>query len=382
MCESVVPCYETPSPQKYRHLSLLLLDCWQREYDSRPYRNFIFERLMFEERIQRLYDPVRDFATIVRFIETRSQLLSIKIVGLEIVSYEIELLQKFVESFSNLRSIQLKLMILPTEFFALLAKTVDQMSVEELVLEGTPLNDNDIIWLRLYIINSRTLQYLHVGSCNINQYNFANLADAVHKSQSIKGFNCGRLLGNNLSLDSQKIAHLISSLIWQNKLQQLEMEKCELNSDDMEIIAEYLYNKNSKLFILNVAYNTIGPNGAEHLLKAISVSGTLKSLNMNGCGLGSHGGEYIAKYLSSCRSLESLRVQNNNIGAEAITLILLTMKKSLPLNNLHLWGNKYNPRTGSILRRLIEAGVISQDTLDITYSFDDTIPGWRVIPWR
>lgn len=160
------------------------------------------------------------------------------------------------------------------------------------------------------------------------------------------------------------------------------MEMCEMNSDDMGIIAEYLYNIESKLSKLNVAFNKIGPDGAEHLLKAISFSGNLKHLNMSGCGLGTHGGEIVSKYLSSGISLEVLFIENNNIGPEAVSMILLTMKKPLPLEKLHLWGNKYNPRTGNILRRLIEAKVVWQECLDITYTYDDTIPGWRVIPWR
>ncbi|XP_061398046.1 uncharacterized protein LOC133333770, partial [Musca vetustissima] len=286
MCDRIVPCFNNPQPIKNRNLTLLLLDCWQREYDQMPYRNFVFENLWFEERMRRSFNLVRDFTIIVKFIKLRPQLQNVKLVGLQVA--DSELVQKFVASLKNLRCIELKLMNLPRDFFEILAENVGELGVEDLLLEGTPLTDCDILNLRQFIIDSRTLQKLHVGSCSINQYNIANLADGVHKSQTLKAFTCNRLLGNSLNLDSQKIALVLSSLIWQNKLQAIEMEKCEMNASDMEIIAEYLYNENSNLLKLNVAYNKIAANGAEYLLKAISHSGTLKYLNMNGCGLVTH----------------------------------------------------------------------------------------------
>ncbi|XP_075166856.1 uncharacterized protein LOC142238977 [Haematobia irritans] len=375
------PCFDDPPSHKYRHLSVLLLDCWQREYDKRPYRNFIFDRLDFVDRLKRPYDNVCDFATIIEFIKTRN-LTSIQLKGLQIMTNREDLLYDFVENLAKLRKIILKLMQLPSEFFWCLETKVDIMKVKELTLEGTPLTDEDVINLRSFLIKSKTLQYLDVSSCSINQYNFALLADGIHKSFSLIGFNASRLLGQDLSLDSEKIALAVSSLIWQNKLQTIEMEKCEFLPQDMEIMAEYLYNPHSNLLKLNVAYNKIGPDGACYLLKAISSSGTLKYLNISGCGLGTHGAEYIAQYLSACTRLESLHIQYNDIDAEGITMILLTMKKPNKVNQISLWGNKYNSKTGRILRRLIESGVLPQTNLDITYTYDDTIPGWRIIPWR
>ncbi|XP_013113959.2 uncharacterized protein LOC106091830 [Stomoxys calcitrans] len=377
------PCFATPSPAlKYRPLSMLMLDCWQREYDKIPYRHFKFEVLNFENRYQRPYDPVQDLSIIIKFIKTRS-LISVKLVGIQILpNNNNELLDTFIESLKNLRHIELTMMQLPLEFFELLVCNVEKMKIKELNLQGTFLTDEDISCLRSFLIKSRTIQYLNVSSCDLNQFNFAILADGIYKSSSLMAFNANRLLGKDLSLDSEKIVHTLASLLWQNKLQKIEMEKCEFMAHDMEILAEYLCNASSSLLHLNVAYNKIGPDGAYHLLKAIALSGTLKYLNMNGCGLGSHGAQHIAKYLSSCARLESLLLQFNHMESEDVSMILLTIKKPIKLNELALWGNKYNTRTGSILRRLIESQVLPQDAIDITYTSDDTIPGWRVIPWR
>lgn len=236
-------------------------------------------------------------------------------------------------------------------------------------------------YLRWYLIKSLRLESLNINFCNITQQNFSVIADGVYKSLKIHTFKASSLLGLHLHLDSEKVAHTVSSLLWQNKLQALELKNCGFQSQDMETIGEYLYNKSCQLVSLNLAFNKIGPNGALELFKAIAYSGTLKHLNLSGCGLGSHGGEIVAHYLSSCWNLESLVLQYNKIEADIVTMILLCMKKPCKLFKLHLDGNYYNPRTGNVLRRLMDSGVLPQEYIDITYTYDDTIPGFRVIPW-
>ncbi|XP_065370441.1 uncharacterized protein LOC135962442 [Calliphora vicina] len=378
MCD--YPCSISIPKKKFRKLTMLLLDCWQREYDKRPYRNFKFERLKYEDRLDRNYDPEQDFVTIILFLRKRF-LRSIKLVALNVMHQQNAIINEFVESLQKIRHIELKLMNLPAEFFQSLANNVEQMKMVELSLEGTPLNDNDICHLHSFIIKSKTLQILNVSSCGINQYNFAQLADAIYKSQTLISSNVSHLLGLHLAMDSEKIAHIIASLIWQNKLQVLELENCCLTGHDMDTIAEYLYSKSSKLQRLNVSYNKIGANGALDLFKAVSSGNVLRHLEMSGCSLSSHGGEIVAQYLSSCWSLESLALCYNNFGAEAINMILLCMKKSCQLQKLYLYGNTFNARTGDILRRLLDSGVLPQEYIDVTVTFDEAVPGYRVIPW-
>uniref|UniRef100_A0A1A9WK08 Uncharacterized protein n=1 Tax=Glossina brevipalpis TaxID=37001 RepID=A0A1A9WK08_9MUSC len=377
MCDYNISCYYESPAEEFRGLSVLMLDCWQREYDKRPYRHFRFVRLDFEERFKREYYPTKDFPHIVYFMQWR-RLSSVQLVGFRIYT----MLDGFVEALTNLKRIELKLMDLPLLFFQLFRDKINNIHVEELSLEGTHLTDDVVLCLRSLLIKSKSLLYINVGNCGITQYNFVELADGIHKSESIVGFNCNRILGKRLSLDSDKITHIVSSLIWQNKLQEIEMQHCEFIAQDMEIIAEYMYHKCSRLRKINFANNKIGPDGALYLLKAIVSSGTLTHLDLSGCGLGSHGGEIVAKYFSSCYTLQYLNICFNNINSAAVNCILLTIKKPIKLHKLQLYGNKYNPETGNILRRLLGSGVLLQDNIDLTTTFDDTIPGFRVIPWR
>ena len=140
MCE--YPCVVPVIEKKFRYLTLILLDCWQREYDKRPYRCFKFERLMFEERFKRKYHFIKDFPVIVEFLQKR-YLNSMKLVGLDLTTYMLQTLYDFAESLKRYKFIELKLMNLPTTFFEVMANNVDHMKLTELSLEGNWRTKND-----------------------------------------------------------------------------------------------------------------------------------------------------------------------------------------------------------------------------------------------
>lgn len=133
MCE--YPCVVPLTKEKFRPLTLILLDCWQREYDKRPYRHFQFERLMLEQRIERKYNFMQDFPIIVLFLQKR-HLNSLKLVGLDLTTYMLKNFYDFMETLKRFKFIELKQMNLPTLFFQLLAVNVDHMNLTELSLEG------------------------------------------------------------------------------------------------------------------------------------------------------------------------------------------------------------------------------------------------------
>ncbi|XP_053964938.1 uncharacterized protein LOC128867593 [Anastrepha ludens] len=377
MCEIYKRCPQPVERKSKRLLTCLLLDCWQREYDQRPYRNFRFDALDFEERMHRKFHPVYDFMVIVRFLKERT-LCTARLTGFNLLPYEHEVLQSFTESLTNLRRIEFRLIYLPTRFFELLRDRVALMSVKELILEGSTLTTPAIEALHVFITESQILRHLNVSNCSVSQYDFPLLADSVHKSVSMRSFICNRLVGKRIPLDTTKIAHIVSSLTWQNKLEELEMQKCELQARDMELISEYLETPASKMRKLNFAYNIIGPDGAEYLFRALVLSNTLTSLNIGGNNLGTHGGRTVAKYLSACYFLIHLNITWNGICPDAMNLILTAIKKPVKLHRLEIFGNRFDAKSGTILRRLLDARVLPQENIDVISVYDESIAKFRV----
>ncbi|KAH8355695.1 hypothetical protein KR200_005305 [Drosophila serrata] len=386
MCEILLPCNYQPKEslddRKSPLFTLLLLRSWQREYDQRPYKHFQFKRLEFEDRMRRKYHCIRDFRVIVNYLLSQ-RMRSATITGVVVSNWDAILLKDFVRSLNPLSSIHLNLMQLPSEFFAMLCLNAKNMDVMELCLDGTPLSDEDVRLLRKFLLVSKTLRVLSVNHCSLTQYNFALIADGLHKSEKVKRFSANRLLGGHLTLDTEKIMSIISSVLMQKRLQSLCLELCELTAQDMIPIAEHLACKKSKLQHLRLSSNKIGPDGVLFLLRGIIAGGGfLEVLDISSNSIGTHGGEWVAKYLVSCLMLKELYLTNNDIGAEAINRILTTRRKRCHLDRLTLYGNEFDDATGRILRRLLDAQVMLQTELDITFLYDEDLGEYRVIPWR
>ncbi|KAH8258094.1 hypothetical protein KR038_005686 [Drosophila bunnanda] len=386
MCEIVLPCIYQPKEsfdeRKTPLFTVLLLRCWQREYDQRPYRHFRFKRLEFEDRMRRKYHCIRDFRVIANYLLSR-RLRSVTITGVVVSNWDANLLKDFARSLFPLTSIHLKLMRLPSEFFAMLCLNAKKMDVMELCLDGTPLSDEDVRLLREFLLLSKTLRSLSVSCCSLTQYNFALIADGLHKSERVASFSANRLLGGHLSLDTEKIMCIMGSVLAQNRLQSLCLELCELTAQDMIPIGEHLATSKSKLQHLNLASNKIGPDGVFFLLRGITDGGGfLEVLDISSNSIGTHGGEWVAKYLTSCLMLKELYLTNNDIGAAAVNRILTTRRKRCHLERLTLYGNQFDAATARIVRRLLDAKVMLQTELDISYNYDVDLEEYRVIPWR
>ncbi|XP_017066018.1 leucine-rich repeat-containing protein 34 isoform X2 [Drosophila eugracilis] len=387
MCEVILPCEYNPKEcpslpkEKPRLFTNLLLYCWQREYDKRPYRQFQFKRLEFEERIGRKYHCIRDLRVIVNYLLRRPQ-LSVNISSLVVSNWDAGLLKDFIRALIPVWYIDLTLMNFPHEFFVMMRLNAGKLNVSHLSLQGTPLTDNDVRILREFLLVSKTLRKLNVSRCSLTQYNFALIADGVYKSPGVRRLNASRLLGKGLTLDSEKMASILGSLLMQNTLWSLTLEHCELTAQDMIPIAEYLALPDSRFRRLRIACNKIGPDGVFFLMRGMSLGGYLELLDIRYCSIGTHGGEWVAKYLTSCRKLQSLHLNYNEIGSEAVNLILLAMKKRCKLERLTLYGNTFDSRTAMIVRRLLDAEVVLHSELDISYTYDEALQDYRVVPWR
>ncbi|BFG04399.1 uncharacterized protein DMAD_03381 [Drosophila madeirensis] len=386
MCDIGLPCGYDPSrcmdapTEKRRLFTILLLYCWQREYDKRPYMKFQFRRLDFEERLGRSYHCIRDFRIIVNFL-LRRPLQEVSIWSVVVSHWDAKLLQEFARSLIPVWKIELKLMQLPTEFFVMLRLNAAQMHVSELNLEGTTLSDQNVRLLREFLLVSKTLRTLNVSHCSLSQYTFALVADGVHKS-GVRSLNASRLVGLQLSLDTEKIASIIGSLLMQNGLAVLTLQHCEFTAQDMQPIAEYLYSSKCALRQLNLASNLISADGTLLLMRGIAQGGGLELLDISCNSIGTHGAEWIAMYLSSCRMLQHLYLNHNAIGASGINLVLLTIKKESKMKRLNLYGNSFDARSAMIVRRLLDAEVVLHEEIDISYAYDEALQDYRIVPWR
>ncbi|XP_055837701.1 uncharacterized protein LOC129906089 [Episyrphus balteatus] len=365
----------------HKPLSILILDCWQREYDKRTYENFQINKKFFEERMKRIFTE-QDWFVLIDYLMKRKP-KSVQICNIEIPDFKnVTLLENLIKGFKNAETIQLKNVSLSTSFLFGLQKNINSLKFKHLDLSQNELSAEHLLHLRCILIQSDILEYLNVENCFINENTFPILADGLHKSKSIRCINISRPcpMSRGSIFDSSKLINIVSQLIWQNKLTTLILRHLNLNGHDMEIISEYLETPSSKLQHLDLKSNNLTSHGTEVLFNALMKNKALQTLNLCGNNLGSKGGIVIARHISYS-NIQSLDISHNQIDCEAMYELLTAIKKPCGLQIFKIYGNKFNAKTASILKRLLRANVLNQNDIDVTYTWDHSKNELCVIPY-
>mmetsp|Transcript_6757 Transcript_6757/g.25260 ORF Transcript_6757/g.25260 Transcript_6757/m.25260 type:complete len:938 (-) Transcript_6757:4524-7337(-) len=96
----------------------------------------------------------------------------------------------------------------------------------------------------------------------------------------------------------------------------------------------------SKLSILLLNGNHIGPKGMRILFPALKKNNSLTILNLASNGIANEGAEYIAEFLQSNRSLERLDLQDNHISESGTIAIASALSSNCNLRDLNMSKNK------------------------------------------
>lgn len=127
-------------PCKPRDLTVLLLDCWQREYDVRPYKHFRFDRHDMEQRLNRKFISCRDFPRIVEFLQKNSS------ISAQITSISIQKnIEEFVAALITVQRVALRRCNIPLSFFDYLENIIEFSHIKFLSLEGKQTDTNHVL---------------------------------------------------------------------------------------------------------------------------------------------------------------------------------------------------------------------------------------------
>lgn len=365
------------NPAASKKLTELILDCWQREYDVRPFGNLVIHRKFFEERLHHCFGK-KDMEVLLAFLAKR------KILNLELLYISLpldaEMAEVFIDRLRGVTWLSLVNVDLPAKLIELLAGRVEELQIKLLRLTGNCLTNIQAEHLRCFVKYSGVLQYLDVGFCCLDEVRFATIADGVYNSKSLKGVDMSRLeLHSRLgAIDETKISTIISMLVWKGTLVEVHFKGCFFDCHCMEPISEYIVN-NSAILYLDLGSNKIGPKGASILLKAIVASKKLIGLDLSYNQLGSHGGEIVAHCLPKTK-IRFLDLSYNGISTEATHLIFSTIKKSTPIRILNIAGNYFSSEVGRMLYRQIGAGVLLLETIDVDVIYDNKLDEFHVVP--
>lgn len=354
----------------YKPLTVLILDCFQRLYDKRPYENFILNGNSFEKQFLRRPDG-NDFDAVIEFMKNR-KIKTFQLVYADIPhSHSILMIQ-----FTKITSLCLSYVSLSANALQLLSSIASNCVVESLNLSGNEFTKKHAENLRNFLMKNKSIVNLNVENCSLNQISFAIIADGITRRSSMEAVNMGRVVPfTDLHIiDDSKLASLISILLKQSTLKDVHFQHCQIDYHGMVQICESL----EFLKYLDLGSNRIGPNGTEVLFKALKNCKNLIYLNISNNNIGSYGGEVIS-FLLPYTNLRYLNISSNGISAEAMNNILMSITKIFPFKQFFVSENEFDCETVLILKRLFASGCIKPNSIDIALVKDGPNEDYRII---
>lgn len=365
-----------------RKLTSLMLECWQRDYDHRPYNTLLLHRKHFECAMHRIMNN-KDFEILQQFLHQHQQHINnFELIYMPMPTQEYE---------ENLMTILCQYMMinvslchinLSSNALTVLAKNATACNITTLRLSGNAFVKEHVEQLRLFLLSSKLLQYLDIGYCSLDHRTFPIIADGILNCMTLKAIDISHSIipMNYLNIvDCTKIAIIIAIILNQNHLQEIHLKHFQFDGHDIVPITEYLYNNRCNLKYLDLGSNNIGAHGVEILFHALKNT-QLIGLDISNNKIGEIGGIIIAHCLPQTR-IRYLDIGRNDITTSAMTLILQTIKKPFPIRILNVIGNRFdNVDVAEILHRQINAKILVLHSIDVQTTFDDDLNGFRIVP--
>ncbi|KAG4068545.1 hypothetical protein HA402_004886 [Bradysia odoriphaga] len=349
-----------------RKLSDIILDCWQREYDKRPYAHVIFHGNVFKHKFfRKMTDD--DFLMILQFLELRA----IKHFEFLYCAVPVAHTQIFLKCLDDLVSVNFTHSDVPWEMFQYLAENAKRLSLKTLKLCGNEIDEKRSECLRVYLSQTEKLVHLDVSNCGLNHITLATIADGILNCKNLRSIDLSNFVPHHPQLvDVSKISVILSILIWSSRLMEVHYCKIGLGCSGLGIICENI--SVGFLRILDIGANCIGPDGTEALFLALRNS-NVAALLMPFNKIGDVGGDVIAKHLSTTK-LEHLDISYNKISSQTMESILTNLTRCNRMATLNIYGNDFDsPTVGSVLHILITNQILNADGLDVSVNYVDGI---------
>lgn len=360
-------------PKPYRPLSILLLDCWLRQHDQRPYNTLLLNRILFENAFHRQLDQA-DYKVLTEFLG-RGKIDNLELIYMPLPPLDV--CRDVLRIAANLTHVSLCDVDMDVDHLETLLES--PCNLISLRLSGNAFTRAHADVLRTFLMHNNTIAYLDVGYCSIDPVTFATVADGIQQCQSLRAIDVSRIVQCHAyhMTDASKLAVIIAMLLWSNTIYEFHGKHLNVDGHDIIPIAECL-NRCANLVYLDLGSNRLGAHGAKVLFEAIRATPSLIGLDISNNNLGEHGGLEISNNLAYTK-LRYLDIGHNGITAGAMTQILMTIKKAVPLRIFNIFGNKFDYQVGRVLRRALDARVLMLNAVDVKTTYDVDEGGFRIV---
>lgn len=350
-----------------KRLTEIILDCWQREYGSRPYVHLIFSCKVFERKFFRKM-TADDFLSMLKYFDNRT------IEHFELLHCSVPKIhsQIFLKCLDNLVSANFTHSNVPVDMFQYLAENGKRLHLETLILCGNLIDEQKSEYLRMYLLQAERLLHFDASNCAINHITLATIADGILHCKNLKSIDVSDIVPHHpqQTKDISKISIILSILIWSSHLMEVHYRKVGIDCSGMAMMSENIAI--SCLRLLDIGGNHIGPDGVDALFKALKHS-NVAALVMPFNKIGDIGGKIIAENLWLTK-LEHLDIRYNKMSSQTMELILISLNECCQIKTLAIYGNDFSSQTiGGVLEILITNHNLNPDGLDVSINYVNDI---------
>jgi Ran GTPase-activating protein (RanGAP) involved in mRNA processing and transport len=164
------------------------------------------------------------------------------------------------------------------------------------------------------LIGNDKIQEIYLNCCGLNSDDLRNLVDGLELNSSVKTLH----LQSN-SIKAGRYISYMEKLLANKNLTDLNLEDCKLQSA-MNFVAEGL-KRNQTLTHLNLSGNNLKKAAINFLVEGLMGNQTLKVLNLNSNSFGDPPMIEICKFLNKNKSLTSLGLMDNELSTSCKEII-------------------------------------------------------------
>ena len=206
---------------------------------------------------------------------------------------------------------------MPMEFILNLANDKSiSTQLRQFVISNTDISNKLACEIAKIISDNPKVEYIELSNNNLQEDGFMKIAKSFKVLKHLQSLNL------NYNKISANVVEILSYIIENAKLCQLNMSHCNLGDHEMLTIVKSLDNTNTiSLANIDFCSSTITDVAACFLSSALSNSPSLTHLNLSGCNLQEKGTELILSVLKLGSSIKRLDLNFNVISHNAASHI-------------------------------------------------------------
>ncbi len=187
------------------------------------------------------------------------------------------------------------------------------------------------------LVGAKSIEELDVSSCDIDRAGMKELAEGLAKNSSLKKLDLSKNSGVGSAIATLMEAMLHSGL----KLKELSLDHCDIEDAGGKAIGKFI-SLSSSLRKLDLGSNQLRADGAREISMGAVQSCSLYSLTLDKNKLGDEGAKHVAEWVigksETVWELNLVRIDANVEGAKAIAKAMMEVAGKTKLRNINAGG--------------------------------------------